>query len=119
MNPQLPDLASADLDALCDRFEDAHRRGETPVLDHWLGRAGSLASAALPELASLDLHYRAAAGEPVAAADYFTRYPELLSDHERAVRLVAAEYRVAAARDPGVTEEGFRRRYPDLAAGQE
>ena len=41
------------------------------------------------------------------------------ADRAAAVRLVGVEYRAAVARDPAVAESAFRRRYPDLADGQE
>ena len=104
---------------LCDRFEDALRRGDRPELAKWLVAAGPHAATALYHLAALELYYRLAAGEPVTAADYFAAHPELRSDRETAVRLVAIEFRVARTRYPAPTEAEFHHRYPDLADGQE
>ncbi len=116
----LLDLNEAEsVDKLCDQFEDALRKGEHPRLDDWLTRAGPNATGAIPDLAALEFHYRIAAGEAVIAADYFARYPALWADLEAAVRLVAIEYRAALALDSGLTEEVFRRRYPELAIAQE
>lgn len=117
MSDALPGQNEAEtVDKLCDQFEDALRKGERPPLDEWLTRTDP---SALVELAVLDFHYRLQAGECVAAADYFVRYPALRDDREAAIRLVAIEYRAALARDPSLTEEVFRRRYPDLAIAQE
>jgi serine/threonine protein kinase len=106
---------TAVVDSLCDRFEDALRAGERPVLDAWLREAGSDASAALADLVDLDLDHRIRTGESITAADYFARFPELLADPTIAVRLVSTEFQAARARQPGVSEADFRYRYPNLA----
>src|SRR5262245_23530894 len=102
------------MDDLCDRFEDALRRGERPSLDDWLREARSLAEMALPELAAVELEHRLQRGEPATAAEYFSRY-SVLEEDPAAVRLVAAEFRAARVGDPSVNEALFRRRYPNLA----
>src|SRR5437762_2108552 len=106
---------SAAVDDLCDRFEDALKTGQRPSLDAWLAEAGPEAQVSLPELAALELDYRIRAGESIAAADYFTRFPQLLDAPAVAVRLVAVEFRAANARKPQLGEADFRCRYPDLA----
>ncbi len=112
--PKTADLP-AHVDELCDRFEDALQQGSRPDLAEYLAAAGPMAAAALPDLAALELHYRLAVGEAVAANDYFDAHPELRADPIAALRLVGAEYRAAVERDPAITESVFRLRYPDLA----
>ncbi|HVS38223.1 MAG TPA: hypothetical protein VMS17_21870 [Gemmataceae bacterium] len=54
------------VDALCDRFEEAWRRGERPNLDAWLPADGPLRRAALAELVRVELEHRRQAGETPA-----------------------------------------------------
>src|SRR5262245_45244640 len=108
-------VLSAAVDELCDRFEDALLAGDRPGLDSWLAEAGHESSAALPELAALDLDDRCRAGESVGAAEYFSRFPQLLKDRSSALRLVSVEFRAASARQPHLSEADFRVRYPELA----
>lgn len=113
--PQIPSRVSAEVDELCDRFEDALARGERPSLDELLSAAGENRNWLLPELAALDLDYRLRSGEPVAAADYFAHFPQLFANRDAAVWLVGVEYRAALARNPSTAESDFRRRYDELA----
>ncbi|HVS38219.1 MAG TPA: serine/threonine-protein kinase, partial [Gemmataceae bacterium] len=69
-----------EVDALCDRYEAALRRGEKPNLDAWLPADGPLRKAALAELVRVELEHRRQAGETPTLADYLRRYPEL-GDH--------------------------------------
>src|ERR1700676_1279673 len=80
-----------EVDALCDRYEKALRRGEVGPLDGWLPVADRARAAALVELARLELEHRLRAGEHVGVEDYFARYPELRADAAGAARLLATE----------------------------
>jgi serine/threonine protein kinase len=113
--PFRPDEAQL-ADELCDRFEDALKRGERPRIEDWLPDSGAARAEALPELVALKLDYRVRAGDDSSAADYFARFPELRSDPTVALRLVQVELRAAQLRNPSVTEASFRERYPDLAS---
>jgi hypothetical protein len=66
------DVTAAQLvDAVCDRFEDAWRRGERPALRGCLaGLPEPARPAVLGELLRLDLHYRRRAGEQPTAGEY-------------------------------------------------
>jgi hypothetical protein len=93
-------LAAAQaVDALCDRYEDALRRGAAGPLDGWLP-AGPERAAALAELVCLEFEYRLRAGEAVRADEYYRRYPELLADAALAARLRSAERRLGRRRKP-------------------
>jgi Protein kinase domain len=96
VRPDRPDsLAVAqEVDALCDRYEEALRRGTAGALDDWLP-TGATRAAALVELVRLELEQRQRAGEAVRAEDYFLRYPELRADAAAAARLAAAAERHA------------------------
>lgn len=100
---------------LCDRFEDALRRGERPRIEDWLPATPAARAEALPKLAALKLDYLLRAGESASAADYFARFPELRSDPTVALRLIQTEMRAVRSREPSPTEASFRERYPDLA----
>jgi serine/threonine-protein kinase len=80
-----------EIDALCDRFEDALFRGETANLAGWLPTTEPLRGAALVELARIELEYRLRAGETVRVEEYFARYPELAADAAKAKKMRAAE----------------------------
>ncbi len=89
-----------EVDALCDRYEDALRRGAAGPLDDWLPPAGPARAAALVELARLDLEHRRRAGEAVRAEDYLARFPELRADATAVARLQATERRASPAEAP-------------------
>jgi predicted Ser/Thr protein kinase len=102
------------VDALCDRFEEAWRNGEQPEFRAWVPAAGPLRRAALVELACIDLEWRIGAGEPARIEEVADAFPELHGDPRGLLRLVAAEARLRLGREPGLDAEDFRRRFPDL-----
>lgn len=59
----------------CARFEEAWRRGERPDLEKSLAEAGSNADQLLERLLSLDLTFRAHAGEEPKPEEYISRFP--------------------------------------------
>jgi serine/threonine protein kinase len=67
------------VDALCDRFEDAWRRGDRPRIEEFLEQAGPLADhlELLRELVRLDADYRRQAGEQFEVDEYQRRFPHL------------------------------------------
>jgi hypothetical protein len=98
-----PAVARA-VDALCDRFEAALRRGEAVRVEDFLPAAGPTREAALAELVRVELEHRLRAGEDAKADDYFARFPPLQAAPTLAARLLAAERHVrrhAAAAAPG------------------
>jgi serine/threonine protein kinase len=112
----VPDDLPDDCDAVT-RFEDAWRRGERPDLAALLPAGGPLRRAVLRELAHVELELRLRDGEPVRAADYLDRFPELADDDEAAASLVRAESdlrRRFGQRRTAVDEEGST---CDTAAG--
>jgi tetratricopeptide (TPR) repeat protein len=117
MNPdrQVDSLALAQqVDALCDRFEDALRGGAAGNWWDWLPPAGPARSRALAELAPLDLEHRLRAGEPVRVEAYLARCPELKQDTEAVLALITREYEVRRLREPELTLVDYDRRFPDL-----
>ena len=75
------------VDALCDRFEEALRAGQAGDWWDWLPPAGPARGRALAELARLDLEHRLRAGEPARVEAYLARCPELRQDAEAVVAL--------------------------------
>jgi serine/threonine-protein kinase len=102
------------VDALCDRFEEALRAGKAGDWRDWLPPAGPARRRALAELARLDLEHRLRAGEPVRAEAYLARCPELKQDAEAVLALITREYEVRRLRQPELTLADYDRRFPDL-----
>ena len=75
------------VDVLCDRFEDALRRGQKPSIGDWLPADKLARRAALVELVRLELECRRGAGEAATAEEYLNRYPELRDDPAALARL--------------------------------
>ena len=71
------------------QFERDWLAGRAPTLDAYLSATGR--DDLLLELVHVDLEFRLKAGEPVRAADYLARYPELAADPEAVRGLAAAE----------------------------
>jgi hypothetical protein len=103
-----------------ERFEHAWENGERPDLGDYLPADGPDRRAVLVELAHVDLERRLKAGEPARVEDYLSRFPELAEDQAVIRDLIATEYRVRQGREPGLTPDEYRARFPrdaaDLAA---
>ena len=68
--------AARQIDAACDRFESAWRRGERPRLEDYLrDLPPQTQTALLAELLALDLFYRNESGERPTEAEYRQRFP--------------------------------------------
>src|SRR5437899_12996168 len=68
--------AARRIDAVCDRFEAAWRSGARPRAEDYLGNVpADTVAELLGELLGLELHYRRAAGEAPAEAEYRARFP--------------------------------------------
>lgn len=66
-----------ELDQLCDRFEDAFRAGENPVIEDYLeGMAEGAYRSGLAMLLELELDLRREQGELGVASSYFHRFPD-------------------------------------------
>ncbi len=98
-----------------DRFDEALQSGELPRIDDWLPSSSRDRLPVLLALAIRKLTFLHQAGEATCAGDFFSRFPELLADTPSAIQLVLTELRLEQARNPRITEENIRERYPDLA----
>jgi eukaryotic-like serine/threonine-protein kinase len=79
---------AAQVDAICDRFEQAWRAGEGPAIEHFLADVGEPARASLlAELLAVDVALRRQRGERPAAQEYLGRFP----DHAALVLAAIAE----------------------------
>ena len=76
---QVLQLAQArEVNAICNRFETAWRRGDRPAIEDYLGSTPEPArSALLGELIELDIAYRQRAGETPRLDDYQARFPSV------------------------------------------
>jgi hypothetical protein len=96
---------------LLDRFEEAWRRGERPVLDDY--RPSGVASLSLlAELVLTDLEFRLKAGEAGRVEEYLQRYSELDADPETFLALTVAEFAFRRRREPDLDPEDFGNRFP-------
>ena len=67
---------SAEIDAICDRFEAAWKAGQRPRIEDYLCSLPEQARVSLfRQLLAVDLHYRRAAGESVDESQYRERFP--------------------------------------------
>jgi serine/threonine-protein kinase len=111
----LPTQVWDQLQQVLGRFEDAWQRGERPKLEDYLHEGGAHRQVLLVELAHEDLEYRFGAGEGVRVEAYLERYPELRSDPDAALSLIAAEYAQRRRREAGCTAEEYQQRFPEYA----
>ncbi len=111
-----------EVDALCDRYEEARARGGEVRLEDFLPPKEPLRTAALVELVRLEFEHRLHAGEGVHAEEYFARYPELRHDAGLARRLKDALRRLRPedrpTLQPGETEPGAPSVSPFSPPGQ-
>jgi serine/threonine-protein kinase len=84
INPPSPDNGSlpldveAQVDQICDRFENAWKQGQRPRIEDFLAALAEPGrSTLLRELIKLDIVYRRLAGENPTAEDYRERFPDL------------------------------------------
>ena len=89
MNPDNRDAStphsfSAEIDAICDRFEAAWKAGQRPRIEDYLCLLPEQARVSLfRQLLAVDLHYRQAAGESVDESQYrerFSHYQNAVAD---------------------------------------
>src|SRR4051794_16592463 len=78
-------------DAL-DRFEDAWRRGQAPVLEEYL--ASETDGGLLREMVKVDLEWRLRQGRVACVEMYLRRFPALAADRAAVLDLVRAEWRL-------------------------
>jgi serine/threonine-protein kinase len=101
-------------EAILQRFDQAWRRGPRPILEEWLPHEPVARRVLLVELVQTDLEYRLKDGEPARVEEYLDRFPELRSDPEAEIALVAAELSWRRRREPSLVLDEFRQRFPDL-----
>ncbi len=97
-----------------DAFEDCWQRGEEPAIDTFLPAEPTARLVALGHLVHIDLEYRLRKGEAVRVEAYMARYAELPAQQEVLLELVAWEFHLRQQREPGLTVEEYRRRFPQL-----
>jgi eukaryotic-like serine/threonine-protein kinase len=74
----LADEAASRVDAACDQFESAWRRGQRPDITHFLDATeGQNRLVLLRELILIEIGYRRRSGEAPNFSDYSQRFPEI------------------------------------------
>ena len=104
---------SLPVDRASERLRQQWRAGQAPKLDTFLAEAGPLDSAAMAAVLRVDQAEQWAAGNPVAAEEYFRRYPQAAADAEDALDLIYNEYLLAERTGSPAELEAFLRRFPD------
>jgi tetratricopeptide (TPR) repeat protein/tRNA A-37 threonylcarbamoyl transferase component Bud32 len=103
------------LEALCQRFEQAWQDGRRPALADFLPPTDPERWRALAELARLDLEYRFKAGESPRVETYLEAYPELAANQAVVLDLIEAEYGMRRRRADVPIQE-FLERFPAYLA---
>src|SRR4051794_16009136 len=94
------------------QFEQDWMAGVRPSLAGYLAGCDPFPLPLLIELAHIDLEFRIKSGEPVRAADYLARYPQLAEDAKVAAELIAEEFELRRRSDPDLTFEAVTAGYP-------
>jgi len=106
----------AELEQRLRSFEHAWRQGSRPSIEDFLPQDPESRSSLLIELIHSDLECALKAGESVRVESYFQRFPELASDPELAVDLIAAEWKHRQHSDDMLALAEFEMRFPQFAA---
>src|SRR5262245_50186010 len=78
---RLPGARARHFDAVCDRFEQSWRAGESPPIEAYLGEVSGFERLVLVrELLLVEVPYRRRAGDVLVAEDYWARFPDLERD---------------------------------------
>ncbi len=101
-----------DLDDVLEQFEYAWQSGSPPSIDTYRQMAVADPQALLGELAYLDLAWRLRGGEAIRVENYLERYPELASNRDQVVQLIAVEYKLRCSRESDLTADEFLQRFP-------
>ena len=76
-----PQSFSAEIDAICDRFEAAWKAGQTPRIEEVLNDVAERARRALfRELLKVEIHWRTAAGQRPGQDAYLHRFPNFADE---------------------------------------
>lgn len=112
---QRSSASSSAFESVIDRFEAAWQRGQTPKMESFLEDAGSDRTALLGELVLIDLEYRIKSGETVRAENYFTQYPEMVTNHDFVLELLQEEFYLRKRMEPKLIATEYQQRFPLLA----
>ena len=104
------------LEEIIERFEEAWRGGQRPVIDDYLKAEQIAPQQLLLELVHAELECRLKAGEEVRVETYFERYPQIAHNVEGVLELIAAEYGFRQRREPNLKPEDFLQRFPQYRA---
>jgi serine/threonine-protein kinase len=99
---------------MVDRFEDAWQFGPRPLIEDYLPPESPDRRTVLIELVHVDLERRLKAGEAVRVEQYLGPYPELAADQAVVLKLLAAEYTLRRRKEPDLSLEEYRQRFPLL-----
>ncbi len=116
----LPTQAWDNLEQILQRFEEAWRRGERPVIEEYLRdhltAAQAMGRALLVELAHAELELRLKAGEAARVEEYLQRFPELAADPSLLLELLNAEGALRRGQGEDVAPDEYLQRFPPHGA---
>jgi WD40 repeat protein len=101
-------------EAVLNRFEDAWRQGQRPAIDDFRPTGDADSPSLLAELVQTDLEFRLKAGEAARAEEYLARYPELRTDTDAALDLIATEYVLRRRHEPDLSAADYLCRFPEF-----
>jgi hypothetical protein len=100
-------------------FESAWRAGDRPSIEAFLPPDRTADTGLLVELIHLELELRHRAGEPIEAADYLRRFPDLAASDQRIRDLIGAVDRLRGGAPGGMTgADSAGMRVPNSIEGQ-
>jgi formylglycine-generating enzyme required for sulfatase activity/predicted Ser/Thr protein kinase len=103
------------LESVVDRFEQAWRGETRPRIDDYVNESpAALRQALLWELVHIDLENRLKAGENARVEGYLKAHPELASQDQCVLELMAAEYHLRRRQEPDLTPDEYQIRFPQL-----
>lgn len=103
--------ATAEINRLIDRFEQAHADGSAEIENYLPPRDDALYPAVVTELSRIDMEFRLDRDESVTAGDYLQRFPEVFAESANRMALAFEEYRLRRWTGQEISADEIARRY--------
>jgi serine/threonine protein kinase/WD40 repeat protein len=113
--PQIPAAPAAGEPAADQQLDMLWRQGGRPVVEEFLGSAGTLSQSQVAAVLGVDQRQRWQSGERVPAENYLQRFADLQVDAERALELIYGEYLLREEMGEAPPAEEYLQRFPQYA----